>query len=106
MKRKDWVLLVFLLLIGFMPFLFFKSEKNNVAQITVDGKVHNELPLDKNAVYIVKSNFGENKVIVEDGCVFVENADCKDKVCVKTGKISKSGEIIACLPHKLLIEVK
>ena len=27
-------------------------------------------------------------------------------VCVKTGKASKKGDVIACLPHKLLIEVK
>ena len=34
------------------------------------------------------------------------DADCPDLVCVKTGKAQKKGDVIACLPHKLLIEVK
>ncbi len=33
-------------------------------------------------------------------------ADCHDKICVKTGAISQKGEVIACLPHKLIIEIK
>ena len=43
---------------------------------------------------------------IEDESIAVVDADCPDLVCVKTGKASKKGDVIACLPHKLLIEVK
>ena len=35
----------------------------------------------------------------------MEDADCPDKVCVKTGKIKKPGQTIVCLPHRTVIEI-
>ena len=35
------------------------------------------------------------------------DADCNDLVCVRSfGAISKPGETILCLPHKLIVEVR
>ncbi|MFR4337598.1 MAG: NusG domain II-containing protein [Lachnospira pectinoschiza] len=33
------------------------------------------------------------------------DADCPDKLCVKTGMISKTGETIVCLPHRVVVEI-
>ena len=33
-------------------------------------------------------------------------ADCPDKICVNTGKISKIGETIVCLPHRVVVEIQ
>ena len=33
------------------------------------------------------------------------DADCPDKLCVKTGRISKTGETIVCLPHRVVVEI-
>ena len=44
--------------------------------------------------------------MVEDGAVSVTEADCADKICVHEGKISRTGEVIACLPHELIITVQ
>ena len=44
--------------------------------------------------------------MVKDGKVSVTEADCPDKVCVNTGEISKSGDTIVCLPHKLVVEIE
>lgn len=32
-------------------------------------------------------------------------SNCPDKICVKTGYISKAGESIICLPHKVIVEI-
>ena len=42
---------------------------------------------------------------IQDGQVFISEADCPDGLCVNTGKISKTGQTIICLPHKLVIEI-
>ena len=34
------------------------------------------------------------------------SANCNDALCVKQGNISKVGQTIICLPHKLIIEIK
>ncbi len=49
---------------------------------------------------------GWNLIRVEDGTVRCADADCPDKICVQTGKISEEGSVIACLPHRLLVSVE
>jgi hypothetical protein len=36
----------------------------------------------------------------------MKDADCPDKLCEKTGKISKNGETIVCLPHRVVVEIQ
>ena len=46
-----------------------------------------------------------NLVSVTDGMVVVEDADCKDQICVRHKAISSRGESIICLPHRLVVEI-
>ena len=39
---------------------------------------------------------GENLIVVEDEEIFVQEADCPDKICVKTGRLSQVGQVAAC----------
>ena len=36
----------------------------------------------------------------------MKDADCPDKLCEKTGKISKNGETIVRLPHRVVVEIQ
>lgn len=48
---------------------------------------------------------GTNTVVIKDGIVYMESASCKNQICVSTGKISKKGESIVCLPNKVVVEI-
>ena len=69
-----------------------------------DGGVR-ELPLDRDTEVAVATSHGTNVVVVENGTVFVREADCDNQDCVHQGSISGPGRQIICLPHKLWIEV-
>ena len=43
--------------------------------------------------------------IDKEGKAYMSGADCPDKLCVKQKAISKKGESIVCLPHKLVVQV-
>ena len=45
------------------------------------------------------------RIKIEDGKVYVAGSDCPDKVCIKTGKISKQGEAIICVPNRVSIKI-
>ena len=49
---------------------------------------------------------GMNILEIKNGMAYVTEADCPDQVCIRMGKISKTGENIVCLPHKLVIQVE
>ena len=48
----------------------------------------------------------DNTIEIDDDTIAVQDADCPDRICIQQGKAQKPGDIIVCLPHKLLIEVK
>ena len=45
-------------------------------------------------------------IVIEKGEVYMEDADCPDKLCMKQGSISGTGQTIVCLPHKLVVTVE
>ena len=42
---------------------------------------------------------------VSERRIRVLHSDCPDKICVKTGFISKPGEVIICLPKKIAVRI-
>lgn len=107
MKKGDKILiLIFLLVaIGFALFFFLRAEEGGVARVTVDGEVKAELPLSKDTLYRVETETGYNVIQIQDGYAFMQEADCRDQVCVEHKKIHLTGETIVCLPHKLVVEI-
>lgn len=78
------------------------SEK---AEVYVDGNLYMTIDLRDKIYreYTVETKYGYNVVCVSDGSIYIKSSDCPDKICVKTGAVSKSGKPIICLPHKLEI---
>ena len=63
------------------------------------------LDLSKDSATVVSTELGTNLVVVENGTVRVSEADCPNQDCVNQGAISKAGQQIVCLPHKLTIDI-
>ncbi len=41
----------------------------------------------------------------EKGEIFFRYSDCPDKICVKTGKLSHTGQSAACLPRGIVVKI-
>lgn len=93
--------------IGFFILIFtliLKKEGTHVI-VSIDGKVVESFDLSKDITYDI-DEYGFNRLIINDGYAWIDSANCPDKLCVGFGKISKSGESIVCLPHKLTIRIE
>jgi len=64
------------------------------------------LPLDRDDECVIVSCGHTLTVKIESGEVYVSDADCDDKLCERTGRISKASQSIACLPSKVLIRIE
>lgn len=115
MKIKTWdkIIIALLLVISFIPYLFLKilvaSDYDIVyAKITIAGELYKEIPLTgqvKQTELIIDTGRGINKAVIENESITIIEADCPDEICTQTGFISKPGQSITCLPHKLHIEI-
>lgn len=63
------------------------------------------MPLSQDDVLTVASSAGTNMIEVQAGKVRVSEADCPNQDCVEQGWISKAGQQIVCLPHKLVVNI-
>ncbi len=112
MKRKllslaDILIILGVILSAFIIFFsFYSSNNGNRVVVTIENKTVAEfdLNIDLNRTFSTEDGF--NNLIIENGSCKVETADCKDGICISRGKISKIGESIVCLPHKLIVEIK
>lgn len=83
-------------------FLVFEG---NTVEVLVEDRVIESVPLDENDSYKIEVDGYKNEVVVEDGSVYMKEANCKDLLCVKQGKITKGGQTIICLPHRLVVRI-
>lgn len=97
---------------GFLPWENGDAVPGDAAYealVIVDGATYRRIPLVSGApreTFTVETAGGKNIIAVENGAIAVIDADCPARVCVRQGPISRPGEVIACLPHRLLIEVR
>ena len=108
-KRNTYLFLLLLLVIigaGFLIQRYFFGKTGSTAIIEQDGETISELDLSKDTELVLDDgNGGSNTITVKNGKIAVTDANCPDLVCVHTGSISQTGEVIACLPHKLIITI-
>lgn len=103
MKKGDFILIITALL--FFAMLFLPKEGGSVVRVSVNGELYKEASLDKNCEIRVKSEFGENTVVIKNGEVFITDADCPDKLCEKL-RLGKASKSIVCLPNRLSVTLE
>lgn len=109
-KRNDLLLIGCLLALGILSFLsveWYKTSTTKNAQVVVfvDGTETGRYLLAQDEEILIKGTKGDNLLVIKNGKAWVEEAECPDKLCVHTGKISRNGETIVCLPNKIVVEV-
>ena len=112
MKKNDIILIGIILIVGIIALATMKIVQNNdhsslEVLIKHDGVVIKSYPFTEKTdeTYIYDENGEQNVIQIKNGFVSMIDADCRDQICVKTASISKNGEIIVCLPHKVTVEI-
>ena len=105
--KRDILLLVFLFLTGAVIFIavIFGSVRGNFVKVNVDGRLIAIYPLSENKTVEINGAGGTNTLVIENGEAYIRDADCPDRLCVSQGKISRRGQSVICLPHKVVVEI-
>ena len=107
------ILLAGIILTAFLfwliPLLINQLNRNASASVSVyqDGQWVADYPLTEDLTLAVPwGEDGYNLLLIENGMASVTDATCPDQLCVRQRAISKSGESIICLPHRLVVQIE
>ncbi|CAG7839205.1 hypothetical protein Z959_03790 [Clostridium novyi B str. ATCC 27606] len=114
MKKIDKIIIIVCLIvsvvgIGILRYNSSKKYNEKYAEINVKGKLYKKVILDNKRpkeTLNIKTDLGENIIEIENGGLRILDANCSDKICVKDGFKYKVGDMLVCLPHKVIINIK
>ena len=105
-KKTDVIVCVSLTLAFLvLAFALFSKQNGNKIKVTVNGKEFATYSLKDNGEYVIKTEHGENTLVINSNSAHFKNSNCYDKTCENMGEIKELGESIVCLPHRLVAEV-
>jgi hypothetical protein len=109
-KRKRRNDLVFIAVLAAVVMLagagmYFLRGTGDTVTVTVDGSLYGTYPLSVDTVVELTTDSGYNRLVIRDGQAVMETADCPDGICAAHRPISRMGESIVCLPHKVVVTV-
>ena len=107
-KKKDFIIIAVILLtaLGLLCAVkFFPKATADTAVIKYDGMVVKEVSLKIDTEFSLEED-PTVKFRVENGAISFVDATCPDKICERTGFISKTGQTAVCLPKKTVLHLK
>ncbi|RKY79648.1 hypothetical protein DRQ07_06170, partial [candidate division KSB1 bacterium] len=102
------LIIILLILIAGLVSLYYPRQNGSIVYIKVNGEIKGVYNLNnKNKQTItIAGKKGTMKVEIQEGRVWVSESSCPNKLCIKMGKIHKNGEMIVCVPNRVIISVK
>ena len=106
-KKADIILIAAMIIIGvwFSAALVFGKSEGQALKVTVAGKVYGTYDTGTDTVIDIESGTDKNTFEIKNGAVSMISSNCKGYDCVHEHSISRQGETIVCLPHKVVLEI-
>ncbi|MDR2589460.1 MAG: NusG domain II-containing protein [Oscillospiraceae bacterium] len=110
-SNKFWLITFGVLIISCITVIFFLQKTpasyaniyhNNILIDSVDLSNTNEIWFRQT----VNNAEQYNQILVEDGRIRIQAANCPDKFCIHQGWVSSGLIPIVCLPHRLVIQLQ
>lgn len=107
-RKKDFILMAVIIVTAAVSAILIAFARRTAGAsvcVTIDGVLYGEYSLSEEQSVLIDEKLGFNRIVIENGSVYMAGADCPDKYCMEYKPISRGGETIICLPHKLVVEV-
>jgi hypothetical protein len=110
LKKGDIIIAVILIAaVGFWIYNNYVSNNTSVNNlvIEVNGSTYKKIPVTQlkkeQLIHIELENNKHIDIKANETGTWIEDVVCPDKLCQKTGIISKVGQNIVCLPNRVVI---
>lgn len=109
-KKSDIFLIIAILFIFVLLYVILKTinvEPARYAEIYYKTELVKRIDLTegKDYTFTVEQNPDVVFHVYANGTICFEQSDCPDKVCVKKGILSRTGDTAVCLPNSLILKI-
>ena len=109
MKYKKLVVGIAVLIFAaslFGCFLLLRPANTSLVEIVQNGVVLYRLNLAEceDQEICLTYDERENTIVICEGEIWVEEADCPDRTCIQMGRLKSKALPIVCLPNRLVIQ--
>ena len=107
-KKGDLFLCIGLMLSSllFMWMIKHGQTRGDTAEIYLDNQLLYTVSLNETRHIILDGSVGQVEVNIDKGDIWIHEVTCPDQICKKMGRINRSGQVIVCVPNKIVILVK
>ncbi len=104
----DWAILFTLILLSTLSLyaVYHRHRRANYVWISVEGKTLGFYPLNKDRVIKAKGPIGTTVITIHNGQAAITAAPCPHKFCQRMGPIPRHGDVMVCIPNRIIVEVK
>lgn len=109
MKRRDMLIIAIVLALALSLFAFSRMSLGGAMSsvvVTIGGREVLRKPLAVEDTYEIRQEDGSvNVIAVENGAVYMKEANCRDGLCMAQGRMRNGAKTIVCLPHQLVVRL-
>lgn len=102
--RKLVIIVAVLVALSFLILLRQTSGARVV--VSSDDRIVFVAPLDKDQRVELEGPLGVTVLQIENGAARIISSPCPHKVCMRMGEASHVGDLLACVPNKLVISIE
>jgi len=107
-SRADFGVVGILILVAAIGFLFNLRQdfsKGEFVLVRYRNRVLYRLSIHEDRSLSVNGDSGGLVLQIRRGKVWVSQSQCPHKTCMRMGKISHPGQIIVCVPNRIVIQI-
>lgn len=101
----DKILVTVSLIASLLTFGVHWNEEGGAFQVRVAGQLQGPYPLDGFVKREFEGPLGMTLLVAEHGAVRVVSSPCPHHICMRSGSIKRIGQLLACVPNLVVVEV-
>jgi len=103
----DRKLLIVVVLLVASSFLILLGQKTGgKVVVSVNDQVVFVAPLNKDRHVELEGPLGVTVLEIKDGAARILSSPCTKKICIHMGEVRRSGDLLACVPNHLVINIE
>jgi len=107
MTRADWIVIFFAVILLPSLYVSFWSTTSGAQVVRISHR--NDTPVEKSLAtdqqIEITGDLGISKLEIRNGKIHFIDSPCRGKVCIHSGWIQSSGQILVCLPNGIMVEL-